>query len=355
MMECMDQTPQVIIEKKISKKLIGLIIIIIGCVLTAVSVFLYLSQIKGKGTSYHFETSIVSAEQPLDWSKYHPPTYESKYNQSFDVSASAYGVMDRDSHEILFAKNIKTIYPVASLTKMMTVLIALEYAPIDTLVTISPQAEKIGEATMGLSAGERLTIEELIYGAMLPSGNDAAEALSEGVGLYYQSTHKMDLDRGKARQWFIQQMNRKAKALGMADTSFFNPTGLDEDTLEESDTSTVYDYIALTMYALENPTFAKVVATDEIVFPYKQNYHKAFFLYNILGLSRSYEGIKGVKPGNSIFAKETLVSYIERSGKRLIAVLLASERTKDDVLQIYKTIFDSSTLSADKVTGQVSF
>lgn len=345
MIGCMDQQVPLVVEKKYSKKFIGLICTAIGCVLAGISIFWYIYQTKGNSISYHLDSPVVAAEQAIDSSKYHPGSTQVKFNQAFDISAASYAVMDRDTHEILFASNMKQKLPIASLTKIMTAIIALDYAPLDTLITISQHVAEIGEASMGLTTGERLTVEELLYGAMLPSGNDAAEALSEGVGLYYQSANKMDLDRGKARQWFIQQMNKKAKALGLADTSFFNPTGLDEDIKEESDTSTVYDYMVLTMYALENPTFAKVAATDEIVLPFKQNYHKAFFLYNILGLSKSYEGIKGVKPGNSIFAKETLVSYIERSGKRLITILLASERTKDDVLTIYKTIFDGQQVS----------
>lgn len=337
----MDQQVPLVVEKKYSKKFIGLICTAIGCVLAGISIFWYIYQTKGNNISYHLDSPVVAAEQAIDSSKYHPGSTQVKFNQAFDISAASYAVMDRDTHEILFASNMKQKLPIASLTKIMTAVVALEFAPLDSLVTISANAVGVGEASMGLTAGERLTIEELLYGAMLPSGNDAAEALAEGVGLYFQTEHKMDLDRVSARTWFISQMNEKGKKIGLSNTRFFNPTGLDEETIQQSSYSTVYDMMVITNYALGIPTFSKIVGTKSYTIPFKQNYHKAFFLENILQLSQVYTGIKGVKPGYSYFALETLSSYIERDGKRLIAVFLGSQRTKDDALVIYKRIFQN--------------
>lgn len=262
-----------------------------------------------------------------------------------DLPVMSFGVMDIDSRELLYGKNIAHRLPIASLAKVMTSLVALESAPLDLVTTVSIAAEKKGEATMGLTAGEKVTVEELLYGAMLPSGNDAAETLSEAVGKQALGIGQEVTDGGVARRKFMDFMNEKSQTLGMYDTYFFNPTGLDEDTKEKSSFSSVLDLLALTNYALRNRTFAQIANTRFIQFPYKDGYHKAFYLENILTLSQVFEGIKGVKPGNSIFAKETLISYIGRDGKRLIAVILGSDHTRDDVLTIYKQIFPNSAIT----------
>lgn len=271
--------------------------------------------------------------------EYFPKNTEPLYNDNFDISARAYGVMDRDSGELLYAKNLTQELPIASIVKIMTAVVTLENTPIDAVFGVSPRVAQIGEASMYLSAGERATVEQLLYGTMLPSGNDAAETLAEGVGIYYQMKNSLNADRDKGRVWFLDEMNRKAQSLGMMDTYFFNPTGLDEETKEKSSFSTVLDMLILTNYALENSEFAKIVATRRITFAEKTGFNKGFNMENILQLDGSFKGIKGVKPGNSVFAKETLVSYIERDGRRIIAVILGSDFTKDDVLKIYKRIF----------------
>lgn len=276
-----------------------------------------------------------------------PANLVSRFTFKDDLSVEAYAVMDRDTGELLYGKNIAKRLPIASLTKIMTSLLVIEKVPLTTLTTVSLSAANIGEASMGLSAKEKMTIEELLYGAMLPSGNDAAETLAEAGGKYMLGISQDVTDGGVARRKFISSMNKKTYDLGMLDTYFFNPTGLDEDKKETSTFSTALDLLALTNYALKNETFAKIVNTRFIQFPFKDGYHKAFYLENILTLSKSFDGIKGVKPGTSHFAKETLVSYIEREGRKLIVVILGSEHTKDDVLTVYKQIFpDKKKLSA---------
>lgn len=271
--------------------------------------------------------------------EYFPSSLDPESYDTVDIDVSSYAVMDRDRGILLFAKNATTRLPIASLTKIMTSIVSLEHMSSDAFITISPYAVKVGEASMGLSIGERLTVGELLYGMILPSGNDAAEALAEGVGIQDMVNHGLDPDRVKGRSWFIAEMNRKAQGLGMLDTYFFNPTGLDEDTKDKSSYSTALDLLGFVNYALNNPVFAKMVDTRTFIIPYKEGYHKAFYLENILQLSDSFKGIKGVKPGSSIFAKETLVSYAQRDGRKIIVVILGSNHTKDDVVKIYKKIF----------------
>ncbi len=271
---------------------------------------------------------------------YFPESYMPVNHKPIDITARAYAVFDRDSRQLLYGRNLVERMPIASVVKIMTAIVALENAPLDTVYTVSPLAAQVGEASMGLSLSERLTQEELLYGLLLPSGNDAAETLASGVGKFKLDKIQSGATDEQGRKWFIHAMNQKAQSLGMMDTYFFNPTGLDEETPEISSFSSALDLLALTNYALQNPAFAKIVDTHSIDLPYKDGFHKEFYLENILQLSGSFDGIKGVKPGNSVFARETLVSYDELSGRRIIVVILGSDHTKDDALEIYKQVFE---------------
>lgn len=262
------------------------------------------------------------------------------FQDDLDISARAYAVMDRDAGELLYAKNLTQELPIASITKIMTAIVALENAKESDLFTVYPYAVSLGEATMNLTLGERLSLEKLLYGLMLPSGNDAAETIAMNVGMEKLKIMGRAATPEEGREWFLGEMNKKAQQLGMLDTYFFNPTGLDEETKELSSFSTPLDLLALTNYALSMPTFAKIVSTKRINLPKKDGLHKAYYLENILQLDGSFEGIKGVKPGNSIYARETLISYAERDGKKIIVVLLGSRYTKDDAVKIYKRIFN---------------
>lgn len=258
--------------------------------------------------------------------EYFPVTLQPTFSEKLEVNAAAYAVMDRQTRELLLTKNITQELPIASVTKIMTALVTLEKDNLDLELTVSSPAAEIGEAEMGLTSGEKLSVHDLLYGLMLPSGNDAAETLAEGLG--------------PGRTSFMIAMNEKAKDLSLFDTFYFNPTGLDGDTMETTSFSTVLDLLALTNYALENPTFAEIVSTYYKEIPYKEGKHKAFYLYNILQLDQAYPGIKGVKPGNTDFAGETLVSYADNGGKEIIIVLLGAQNSRDEVIKVYDYVFD---------------
>lgn len=274
-----------------------------------------------------------STTQNYPPNKYFPLYLQPKFTQTLDINAAAFAVMDRQNGELLLSKNLTKELPIASITKIMTALVALENGSLQTELKVSSAAASIGEAHMGLTSGEVLTVHELLYGLMLPSGNDAAEALAEGLG---------------GRTAFIISMNEKAKSLGLFDTYFFNPSGLDGETKETSSFSTCLDLLGLTNYALENQEFAQIVSTYYKDIPYKPGKHKAFFFYNILQLDRSYPGIKGVKPGNTDFAGETLVSYAENGGKQIIVVLLGATNSRDEVIKIYDYIFSKLGVIVNK-------
>lgn len=258
--------------------------------------------------------------------EYFPQTLSPQFNSDLDVDSQAYAVMERQSKQLLLAKNLTQELPVASVTKIMTAIVVLEKADLDMEIRISSAAASIGEAEMGLTAGEILTVEELLYGLILPSGNDAAEALAEGIG--------------GGRIDFIIEMNNQAQKLSLYDTFFFNPTGLDGNSLETTSFSTALDLLALTNFALQNPQFSQIVSTYEKEIPYKTGKHQAYYLYNILQLDKAYPGIKGIKPGNTDFAQETLVSYAENGGQQVIVVLLGAKHSRDEVIKIYDYIFE---------------
>ncbi len=257
--------------------------------------------------------------------EYFPATPSAIFQEQIDVTAQAYAVMERKSGQLLIEKNIHQELPIASITKIMTALVTLENTFLDMEVSVSSPAAGIGEASMGLTSGEAVPVEQLLYGLLLPSGNDAAETLAQGLF--------------GGRTSFLYTMNRKAADLGMYDTFFYNPSGLDETTAQTSNFSTGLDLLALTNYAMKNEKFAEIVSTHYKDFPENPGKHKAYYLYNILQLDWAYPGVRGVKPGITDFAAETLVSYAELGGKQVIVVLLSSEQSRDDVIKIYDYIF----------------
>lgn len=259
--------------------------------------------------------------------EYFPTSLTPKFSVDLDLSAKAYAVMDRDTKELLLANNIEQEKQIASLTKVMTAIVALEKEKLDRELVIPTFASEVGEATMGLTKGERYTLEELLYGLLMVSGNDAAETIANSLG--------------RGRYWFIEEMNKKAVGLGLRDTYFVNPTGLDEDTPQTSSFSSALDLLGLTTYALSNKTFAQIVATKYETIPYKPDFHKAVYLENIISFDLTYPGIKGVKTGNTDFAKQTLISYAENNGRKIIVVLLDSDGTRDDAIKIYRYIFEN--------------
>ncbi|MBI2029825.1 D-alanyl-D-alanine carboxypeptidase [Candidatus Gottesmanbacteria bacterium] len=287
-----------------------------------------------------FETDLfskVKSQKTLDNyppNSHFPRNTQASQNIDLDIKANSYAVMDRDTKELILGKNITTEAQIASLVKVMTAVVALEKENTEKEIVISKLASTVGEATMGLSYGESYTLSELLYGLLMVSGNDAAESIASSLG--------------RGRNWFISEMNKKVIDLGMYDTYFVNPTGLDGNTKEESTFSTSLDLLALTDYALENETFAQIVSTKYHTITYDENYHKSIYLENLISFDATYPGIKGVKTGNTDFAGQTLISYAENNGRRIIVVILGSTGTRDDAIKIYKYLFENITNTTNK-------
>lgn len=231
------------------------------------------------------------------------------------VSAKSALVYDLTLEKVLLSKNPKEKLPMASLTKIMTAIIALESPRENNRYKISEEY-LVGENSMGLLRGEILSLEELLYGLILVSGNDAAETIA---GSYTGG-----------RTQFIAAMNNKAKSLELKDTHFTNPSGLEGDGDQYT---TVYDLLVITKYALQFPLFRKVAGAIDYYIPYSEN-HKEFYLTNETNLLTSYPGVIGVKAGFTPEAGLCLVTYLDYKGHEIIGIILGSDNRRDEMKEL---------------------
>ena len=228
--------------------------------------------------------------------------------EALEVSATAAVLMDADMGQVLYEKNGDRQMLIASTTKIMTALVVLEHAAPDDVITVTPDHMAEG-SSMYLRAGETVRVEELLYGLLLCSGNDAALALTECAGGLVP---------------FVALMNEKAAALGMAHTSFANPNGLDAD----GHYSTARDMAVLAAAAVENPTFRRICSSRSVTIGQRtmENHNR---------LLRQVEGCVGLKTGYTRAAGRTLVSCTERDGCRLVAVTLPDGNDWADHAALY--------------------
>ncbi|MCL5114058.1 MAG: D-alanyl-D-alanine carboxypeptidase [Patescibacteria group bacterium] len=223
---------------------------------------------------------------------------------------------DLTDGQVLFASNPKEKLPIASLTKIMTAIIALENKKKDDRYLVGKK-DLVGEDSMGLDENEVLSQKELLYGLILHSGNDAAETLANN----FQG----------GRDAFIRAMNDKARSLGLSDTHFTNPTGLEGDGKQYS---TTYDLLVVTRYAILNfPLFNEVVSTFDYAIP-QTSTHKSFYLENETNLLTSYPGVKGVKTGYTPEAGLCLVTYLDFGGHKIIGIILGSDNRREEMKEL---------------------
>lgn len=227
----------------------------------------------------------------------------SVHSYALGISAQSAILIDAESGEILYGSNYNTRMPMASTTKIMTAVVAIENTALDTKIIIPRQAVGIEGSSIYLCEGESLTLEELLYALLLSSANDAATAIAISVG--------GDIDR------FADMMNETAERLGLNDTHFENPHGLDG----EEHYTTAKDLAMLTAYALKIPKFREIVSTYKKSISFN-NKKDGRLLVNHNKLLRSYPNIIGVKTGFTKKSGRCLVSAAERNGTVLIAVTL---------------------------------
>ncbi|MDQ3327932.1 MAG: D-alanyl-D-alanine carboxypeptidase [Chloroflexota bacterium] len=243
--------------------------------------------------------------------------------------------MDTGTGRVLWGKAPDKRLPMASTTKMMTALLAAELADPDEVATVYPR-DLVSGSTVSLRKGERLTIEQLLYGALLQSGNDAAVTIADHVGREYLGGVGDD-----GIQTFVRAMNARARTLGLTNTQFKNPNGFDEP----GHYSTARDLARLGRELLANPLLAGIVSTAQ----YRLTgyigagpdsipvYHTVRTTNELLG---SYRGANGIKTGTTPQAGEALVASVQRGDSSLIAVMLGSTNRFADARMLFDWGFD---------------
>lgn len=257
---------------------------------------------------------VIKEEKVLGINQWFPGQIAGSWAGAPEISAQSALFTDTKTGQVLFAKNPHQKLPIASLVKVMTVLVALEHKNMDDQFLVSQRAADMEPDKMLLIAGEKLTLKELLDGIFLISANDAAEVLAEGV-------------TGN-REEFIGLMNSKAKQLGMNNTYFANPTGLDEDA--NNSYSTVYDLVILTRYLIRHfPEVVEISKTEHIYLPVTSD-HQDYDMYSGINLLTTYPGVVGFKTGYTPEAGLTLITLVRQNNHEIIGILLGSGDRRDE-------------------------
>ena len=236
------------------------------------------------------------------------------------VSAQGALAVDLDSGIPLYEKNADSPLLPASTTKIITALVALDNYPLDMIIKVGKA--RIDGQKMGLIQKEEIKVEDLLYGLLVYSANDAAEVLA--------------LNFPGGREKFIEAMNKKAEELSLNDSRFQNPSGLDGN----GHVSTARDLVRVSEVAMRNPEFAKIVGTKNIVVKSTNNKisHKLTNINELLGV---VPGVMGVKTGWTENARENLVTYIERDGHKVFIAILGSQDRFGETKELIEWIFSN--------------
>lgn len=241
------------------------------------------------------------------------------FAQTPEINAQSAILIDAKSKRILYEHNPHMKLPMASTTKIMTALLALEKGNYNDKVEIKENVVGVEGSSIYLREGEVLTLEDLLYGLMLRSGNDAAVAVAEHIGNSVED--------------FVKLMNQKAKEIGANNTNFMNPHGLHHD----NHYTTSYDLALITSKALENKKFKEIVKAKV----WKANREKNNIFYNKNKTLWEYEGGDGVKTGYTTKSGRCLVTSATRDGTQLIAVVLNDRDWFEDCYKLMDYGFDN--------------
>jgi len=243
------------------------------------------------------------------------------------ITAVSALLMDGGTGQVIFQKNGFVRKEPASLTKIITAIIALEYGHPEEVVTISKRTANISVGQqLGLNTGDRLTLENLIKAALMYSANDSTVAIAEHIA--------------GAEERFVDRMNARALVLGALNTRFANTNGYHNP----NHYSTAYDLALITRYALTNPDFSRIIRTPQDTIHWADG-EKKLELRNTNRLVReeSYQGILGVKTGSTIRAGNCLIAAARRGDRTLIAVVLHSRNRYKDAVSLLDFGFDKTT------------
>ncbi|MEH7441754.1 D-alanyl-D-alanine carboxypeptidase family protein [Bacillus sp. JJ1122] len=255
---------------------------------------------------------------------------------SISVSASSAILIEQESGRVLFEKDAHKVSRIASITKIMTAILAIESGKMNNMVKVTEKAAHAEGSSIYLKPGEKIKLEDLVYGLMLRSGNDAAVAIAEYVG--------------GSLEGFAFLMNEKAREIGMENTNFANPHGLDD---HENHVSTAYDMALLTRYAMNNEYYKKIAGTKVHRAPNPtESWDRVWKNKNRL-LTELYEHSTGGKTGYTKRAKRTLVSTAEKDGFELIAVTLNAPDDWNDHIQMFESAYDNYDIAEILAKGKI--
>jgi serine-type D-Ala-D-Ala carboxypeptidase (penicillin-binding protein 5/6) len=224
------------------------------------------------------------------------------------LEARSWALIDARSGEVLASHAIARKLPIASTTKLMTAYVALHELALDKIVRAAPYEAEYGESLLGLRPGQRISVRDLLYGLILRSGNDAAYDLARAAA-------------GSERR-FVAQMNRYAAALGLADTHYANPIGLDQ----RGNHSSAGDLVALTRRLLSEPAFAKIAASRHALLRSVRPPRRIETINELLEMA---PWVNGVKTGHTFGARYVLVGSGRRKGVELIAAVVGAETDEE--------------------------
>ena len=255
------------------------------------------------------------------------------------VSAKSAVVMEASTGRVLYQKNAHEKMPMASTTKIMTALVAIENSNLDDRVTVSPNASGIEGSSIWLSPGETMTLSDLLFGLMLASGNDAAVAIAEHVGGDVET--------------FVGMMNDKAREIGAYNTHFANPHGLPAD----NHYTTAYDLALISVYAMQNKMFREVVKTQYKTLPW-EGHEWDRVVKNKNKILWNYEGGNGIKTGFTKEAGRCLSAAAEREGMQLVSVVLCAPDMFNDCMALmdygFENYDNSLVVKAGEKIGEVA-
>jgi serine-type D-Ala-D-Ala carboxypeptidase (penicillin-binding protein 5/6) len=233
-----------------------------------------------------------------------------------EITATAAFLIDADSGKSLFSKNANQRLPMASTTKIMTAILVLEKLDPQTKVTVSANAVSVEGSIASLAKGEVLTVDQLLHGLLIISGNDAAVALAEAVG-------------GSVAH-FVEMMNAKAKEMGLENTHFVNPHGVQPKGANASKHySSAKDLATMAQYAMKFPLFREIVDSESITLPALPGQTKPrYWDHNGNELLMKVGWVTGIKTGSTPYAKYCLVASGTKDGSSMIAVVLGAETSE---------------------------
>ncbi len=243
-------------------------------------------------------------------------------NTNINVSSQYAVLIEQSSGRVLFEKGAHEKRRIASITKIMTAVLAIESGKLNEMVKVSKQATRAEGSSLYLKENEEIKLEDLVYGLMLRSGNDAAVAIAEYIG--------------GSVEGFAFLMNQKADEIGMLHSHFTNPHGLDDSN---DHYSTAYDMAILTRYAMMNDTYKLIAGTEVHRAPNPtESWDRVWRNKNRL-LTELYDYSTGGKTGFTKLAKRTLVSTATKDGMDLIAVTLNGPDDWNDHINMFETAF----------------